>query len=125
MVSFDRAFVAVGLAWLNMGMILGLYIGITSANQFIPVHVTMMLPGFAVLTLYGLIYRGWPELNESRLGHLQFWLATIAVLGQVFGALQFSLSGGIEVTLIAAASGLAIVAGLLLAVLFLTQTDGA
>jgi len=122
MVSFDRAFVAVGLAWLIMGMILGLYIGITSTNQFVTVHVTMMLPGFAVLTLYGLIYRAWPVLNETRLGHLQFWLATIAVLGQVIGALQFVLSGGSNITLAAAASVVSLVAALILGGLFLTHS---
>src|SRR6266581_1105121 len=122
MVSFDRAFVAVGLGWLILGMLLGLYIGLTSSNQLIPVHVTMMLPGFAVLTLYGLIYRAWPAFNDTIIGHIQFWVAVIAVLGQVVGALQFVASGGTDIAVIAASSVLAIVAALLLLVLFLTRS---
>ncbi len=122
MVSFDRAFVAVGLAWLILGMLLGLYIGLTSSNQFVPVHVTMMLPGFAVLTLYGLIYRAWPAFNDTAIGHIQFWVAVIAVLGQIVGALQFVTSGGTQIAVIAAASMLAIVAAVLLMWLVLTRS---
>ena len=120
MVNFDRAFVLVGLAWLIIGMILGFYIAFTTSTQFIPVHVAMMLSGFVVLTVYGLIYRGWPALNETTLGHVQFWIAAIAVVGQVVGALQFVLSGSIAV--VAAASALALLSALILAWLVLTHS---
>ena len=85
MVGFDRAYVSVGLAWLIVGMIFGLYMGLTGSNQFVVVHVAMLLPGAVVLALYGLIYRAWPALNQSRLARLQFWFAVISVFGLVFG----------------------------------------
>lgn len=121
MVSFDRAFVLVGLAWLIMGMVLGFYIAFAQQVQFIQVHVAMMLSGFLLLTAYGLIYRAWPSLNDSGLGHVQFWVATIAALGQVIGALQFVLSGDTAITLVALASALALVGALIQAWLFLTR----
>ena len=120
MVSFDRAFVAVGLAWLIIGMTFGVYMGITNSNQFVVVHVAMLLPGAVVLTLYGLIYRGWPALNDSGLARAQFWSAVIAVFGLVFGSFQFVLSGGQQIMIVAPASVLAIIAALLMGWMFLT-----
>jgi hypothetical protein len=119
--SFDRAFVSIGLAWLIIGMIFGLYIGLTGSNQFVVVHVAMLLPGAVVLALYGLIYRAWPTLHQSRLARLQFWLAVISVFGLVFGGFQFALSGGTELTIVAAASVLSIIAALLMGWMFWTQ----
>jgi hypothetical protein len=119
MVSFDRAFVAVGLAWLIIGMIFGLYMGITNSNQFVVAHVAMLLPGAVVLILYGLIYRAWPALNDSGLARAQFWIAVIAVFGLVFGSFQFVLSGGQQVAIVASASVLAIIAALLMGWMFL------
>jgi len=123
MVSFDRAFVCVGLAWLIIGMIFGLYMGLAGANQFVVVHVAMLLPGAVVLTLYGLIYRAWPELNDSGLARLQFWLAVISVFGLVFGGFQFVFSGRTDTTIVGSASVLAIVAALLMGWMFLRQAE--
>ncbi len=83
--SFDRAFVAVGLAWLIIGMIFGLWMGITASNQYVVVHVAMLLPGAVVMMAYGLIYRSWPILNDSGLARLQFWSTVLSVFGLVFG----------------------------------------
>src|SRR3979490_729705 len=121
MVGFDRAFVSVGLAWLIVGMIFGLYMGLTGSNQFVVVHVAMLLPGVVVLALYGLIYRAWPTLNQSRLARLQFWFAVISVFGLVFGGFQFALSGGDEIMIVGAASVLSIIAALLMGWMFWTQ----
>jgi len=122
MVSFDRAFVAVGLAWLIIGMIFGLYMGATNSEQFVTVHVAMMLPGAVVLILYGMIYRGWPALNDNGLARAQFWSAVISVFGLVFGAFQFVTSGGQNIVLVASASVLAIIAALLMGWMFLTHS---
>jgi hypothetical protein len=121
MVGFDRAFVSVGLAWLIVGMIFGLYMGLTGSNQFVVVHVAMLLPGVVVLALYGLIYRAWPTLNQSRLARLQFWFAVISVFGLVFGGFQFALSGDDEIMIVGAASVLSIIAALLMGWMFWTQ----
>ena len=121
MVGFDRAFVSVGLAWLIVGMTFGLYMGLTGSNQFVVVHVAMLLPGAVVLALYGLIYRAWSTLNQSRLARLQFWFAVISVFGLVFGGFQFALSGGDEIMIVGAASVLSIIAALLMGWMFWTQ----
>jgi hypothetical protein len=122
MAHIDRAFVGVALVWLMLGMFLGLYIGITQSNQFVPVHISMLLPGFVVLAIYGALYRLWPAMKDSGLAKAQFWLSTVAVLGQVLGTYQFVQSGGTEMTIVASASVLAILGGLLMVWLFWTKS---
>ena len=122
MAHIDRAFVGVGLIWLVLGMALGLYMGITANNQLLTVHVAILMSGFVVLTIYGFIYRLWPALKESSLAKAQFWIAMIGVLGQVIGAYQFATSGGTQIAIIASSSVLALLAGVLMAWLFLTKS---
>lgn len=125
MAHIDRAFVGVGLIWLVLGMALGLYMGITANNQLLTVHVAMLMSGFVVLAIYGFIYRLWPGLKESALAKVHFWIAMVGVLGQVIGAYQFATSGGTEIAIIASSSVLALLAGVLMAWLFLTKSAAA
>jgi hypothetical protein len=118
MAHIDRAFVGMAFLWLILGMILGLYIGVTQSNEFVPVHITMLLPGFVVLAVYGAVYRLWPEMKNSGLAKVQFWLASLGALGQAAGAYQFIRSGGSDTMLIAGASAMAILGGLLMTWLF-------
>jgi hypothetical protein len=122
MAHIDRAFVGMALVWLMLGMFLGLYIGWTQSNQFLPVHIMMLLPGFVVLSVYGFLYRLWPSMKNSGLAKAQFWLAAVAVLGQVFGAYQFVDSGATDVMVMASSSVLAILSGLLMVWLFWTKS---
>jgi hypothetical protein len=122
MAHIDRAFVGVGLIWLVLGMALGLYMGITANNQLLTVHVAMLMSGFVVLVIYGFIYRLWPGLKQSALAKAHFWIAMVGVLGQVIGAYQFATSGGTEIAIIASSSVLALLAGVLMAWLFLTKS---
>ena len=57
MAEIDRFYVAIALALLVLGEILGLYMGIVSDMRFRAVHVALVLPGFVVLALYGFIFR--------------------------------------------------------------------
>ena len=118
MAHIDRAFVGMAFLWLMLGMVLGLYIGVTQSNEFVPVHITMLLPGFVVLAVYGAVYRLWPEMKTGGLAKAQFWLASLGALGQVAGAYQFMRSGGDDMMLIAGSSVMAILGGLLMTWLF-------
>jgi len=118
MAHIDRAFVGVALIWLILGMVLGLYMGITASNQLLVVHVAMLMSGFVVLAIYGAIYRLWPALKASPVAKAQFWIAVVAVLGQVVGAYQFATSGGTEIAVIVSSSVLSIVGAILMAWVF-------
>jgi hypothetical protein len=119
MTNIDRAFVTVAFAWLIAGLLLGLYMGVAGDNAYLDVHVAMLLPGFVVLALYGMIYRLWPALKESLLASAQFWIANIGVLGVVAGTLQILFSGGLVIA--ALGSVLIILGAVLMAVLFWTK----
>ena len=120
MAHIDRAFVGMALVWLMLGMFLGLYIGMTQSNQFVPVHIMMLLPGFVVLAVYGFVYRLWPAMKSSGLAKAHFWLAALAVLGQVFGTYHFVQSG--ETMVMTWSSVLAILGGLLMVWLFWSKS---
>jgi hypothetical protein len=101
-----------------MGMVLGLWIGWTHSTEYLAVHTTMLLPGFVMLAVYGVLYRLWPEMKNSGLAKAQFWLASLGALGQVLGAYQFMRSGGDDMMLIAGSSVMAILGGVLMTWLF-------
>ena len=122
MAHIDRAFVGMAFLWLMLGMALGLYIGVTQSNEWLPVHITMLLPGFVVLAVYGAVYRLWPEMKNTGLAKLQFWLASLGAVGQVVGTYQFMRSGGEDTMLIAVASVMAILGGLLMTWVFWSKS---
>jgi hypothetical protein len=121
MTQIDRILVTGGFMWLILGMLLGLHMGMTN-NQFLGVHIAMLLPGFVVLTVYGMVYRLWPAVKSSPLAKVQAWAAMVAALGQVAGAYLFTTSDGEAIMLITVSSVLAILAGVLMAWLFWTRT---
>jgi hypothetical protein len=58
--EIDRAYVTIALAFAVIGMMLGLYMGITSDFKLQSVHVAFLLPGF-VFILAGalLLWQFW------------------------------------------------------------------
>jgi len=118
MAHIDRAFVGMALVWLVLGMFLGLYIGVTHSSQFVPLHMTMLLPGFVLFAAYGAFYRLWPSMKETGLAKAQFWLSFLGVLGQVVGAYQAVQSGGADSMLVQASWLLSILGGMLMGWLF-------
>jgi hypothetical protein len=125
MTHIDRMLVTGGFMWLILGMALGLYMGMTANHQLLTMHIAMLLPGFVVLTVYGMVYRLWPAVKNSPLAKVQAWTAIIAVFGQVTGAYMFATSSGQATMLVAVSSVLAIASSVLMAFLFWTRTGEA
>ena len=121
MVKIDRALVLVGLAWLILGMLLGLQMGVSGSNRYLMVHVAMLLGGFVVLTLYGAIYRLWPPLKEGTLPKAQLLCAVIGTLVTTIGAGM--IVNQMRVTVALAGSLLEIVGAALMMWLFWSRTD--
>ncbi len=116
MTNIDRNYIGYALAWLIAGTIFGFWMGATGSVQYVSVHVAMLLPGFVTLAIYGMIYRLWPGLKTSPLAAAQFWLAAVSLPLMVLGAWVMVANGGI--VLVAAASGLAIAAAILMGLVF-------
>lgn len=75
MQRIDTAFLTIGLICLAVGVCLGIYMGVQHDFLLMPVHAHLNLVGWASLTLFGLIYRAYPELTRSPLARLHFLLA--------------------------------------------------
>ena len=119
MADKGRAYVTIGLAWLVLGMLLGLYMGASGDNKYLDVHVAMLLGGFVVLTFYGVLYRLWPGLTHSGLAAPQFWSA-------ILGSLLISIGTGLianqmGITVAVAGSVLAIIGAVLMLWIFWTR----
>ena len=123
MTRIDRSYVAVALALLVIGELLGLYMGLASDQKLRSVHITIVLVGFVTLSLFGFMYRLWPAMKTGALAKAQFWLSVVGVLGIVIGTYQFVTTGGIAI--VAPASALLIVGTILLLWLFWTRSEAA
>ena len=121
MAKIDRALISIALAWLVLGMLLGLYMGALTDTSFLDVHVAMMMGGFVLLSVYGMIYRMWPMLKQTGAAKAQFWIAVLGSAGIVAGAAQMVLGGGIIT--VAASSVLALIGAILMGWIFVTAPE--
>ena len=117
--NLGRAYMLTALFWLLAGMALGLWMGATNAMQYRPLHITMMMLGFALLAIYGAIFRLWPQLEMARLATPQFWLSTVGVLLMNVGTLIQVLGGSIMID----GTGAALVFGGAIVLVFLFLTN--
>lgn len=78
--NIDSKFILLGLIALVAGLTLGVGMGIAHDFQFTPVHAHLNLVGFVSSVLFGLVYRAYPVLSQSRLAGVHFVLAVIGVL---------------------------------------------
>jgi hypothetical protein len=126
--NLARAYMRVALFWLVAGLGLGLWMGANEAGmtdvnslRYRPVHITMIMLGFLLLAVYGVIYRLWPQLEMARYATLQFWLSTIGGLLMVIGTYIQVLGGSIVIDGIGSVS--VFCGAVLLAFLFLTTPE--
>lgn len=120
MANIDRAYVMIALLLLVAGEFLGFYMGASGDMSVRDTHVAMVLPGFVVLTIYGVLYRLWPAMKEGALAKAQFWSAILGALGLVIGAHMIAIGAGIAGAVIG--SSLTIIGAVLMAFLFWTKT---
>ena len=120
MAHIDRSYVAVTLVLLLLGELLGFYMGIAAQMQHRALHITMVLPGFVTLAIFGFMFRLWPAMQTGTLAAAQFWLGVIGAIGLVIGTWQFATTGGIAI--IAPASAITIIATALLLWLFWSRS---
>ena len=76
----DTFFVLTAAACLIGGVGMGIFMGIAHDFQFAPVHAHLNLLGWASLALFGLVYKAWPALAQSRLALAHFALSAPSAL---------------------------------------------
>ena len=68
----DVYFLLLATVLLICGATLGIVMGAREDFQLVPVHAHLNLAGWASLALFGLTYRAYPQLAETRLAGLHF-----------------------------------------------------
>ena len=81
----DTWFLLLGVLCLIGGMSLGIVMGATHDFSLRPVHAHLNLLGWVTLALFGLAYRGWPDLGRSSLAPLHLILSGSGALLMPFG----------------------------------------
>ncbi len=100
----DQKFLLLGAIMLTAGVTLGIVMGVKHDFSLAPVHAHINLVGWASLSLFGIVYKLYPQMAKSRLAALHFILAAPA-------ALMFPI--GIALSILADRPLVAIVLGLL------------
>ena len=116
MAQIDRAYVAIALALLVIGELLGFYMGMQNDMKWRTVHIIIVLVGFVTLGMFGALFRLWPAMKVGALASAQFYLTVIAAAGIIAGSILQVQSGSVVVLVIS--SAVMIVATVLLAWLF-------
>jgi len=88
-VSLDRRFLVCGLAYAIFGMCVGIYMAASKDHSEFVAHAHILLVGFVVSFLYGLIHKLWVSAETSRAAKLQFYVHQVAILVLSVGLLLF------------------------------------
>jgi cytochrome c oxidase cbb3-type subunit 1 len=88
---FVKAFVKASLAWLGLGVTLGVCMAAHPVwTIYRPAHVHMNLLGFVTMMIYGVAYHVIPRftghmLYSRRLAGGQWWMSNVGLAGMVCG----------------------------------------
>lgn len=72
MKNVDRWFILTGLLYASFSFAFCIWVGINERFDQAHLHAHINLVGWASMTLFGLIYRAYPALAESRLAAVHF-----------------------------------------------------
>ena len=75
--NISRGFLVIGSLYLLVGIVFGMYMGGTGDHSLAPLHAHINLLGFALMMIFGLVYRQFPEMTKPILAKLHFWLHQI------------------------------------------------
>ncbi len=72
--QISRNFMVIGVAYLCLGIVFGMYMSGSGDHGFAPLHAHINLLGFTLMTIFGIVYRVIPEMAGSALARAHFWL---------------------------------------------------
>jgi len=78
--QISRNFLVIGSLFLLLGITLGMYMGGSGDHSLMPLHAHINLLGFALMTLFGIVYRVIPAMAESGLAKAHFWLHLVGAV---------------------------------------------
>jgi hypothetical protein len=110
MKNIDRWFILIGLLYGTFGFGFGIWVGINERFEQAHLHAHINLIGFASMTLFGLLYRSFPPLAESKFAAAHFILYN---LGAVIFLIGIPLAQAHQTVALAAGGSLTVLVGLL------------
>jgi len=109
--NIDRWFILIGLLYGTFGFGFGIWVGINERFEQAHLHAHINLIGFASMTLFGLLYRSFPALGESKLAPWHFMLYNV---GAVIFLIGIPLAQAHQTVALAAGGSLTVFVGLLI-----------
>jgi peptidoglycan/LPS O-acetylase OafA/YrhL len=113
--TMDRRFLVWALAFAVAGMVLGIYMAASNNHSELVTHAHILLVGFVVSFIYGLIHRLWLR-QPARVANFQFALHQAAAVTMAIGL--FLVYGGYapveKVEPVLAVASLGVLVGMLL-----------
>jgi cbb3-type cytochrome oxidase subunit 1 len=85
-------FFASALIYAVLGMMLGLFMGMTQDHSQMPTHAHFVLIGWVTFAIYGFFYHAFPSAAVNRLANAHFWMAEISLVVLLAGL--FAIFGG-------------------------------
>ena len=120
--KIDRKFLLCSLAYAVFGMGVGIYMAASKNHTELVAHAHILLVGFLVSFVYGLIHKLWISAEVRSLANVQFYLHQISALIMSTGLLLFY--GGLfreALDPILAVSSLGVLAAALLMIYLVTR----
>ena len=90
--NISRSFILVGILYLVLGVVLGMYMGASGKHAAAPAHAHINLLGFTLMMVFGLTYKVFPAMAGHMLATAHFWLHLVGSV--VLLALLFLLTTG-------------------------------
>jgi hypothetical protein len=87
--KFDRKFLLCALAYVVFGMGVGIYMAASKNHGEYVAHAHILLVGFVLSLIYGLIHRLWINAENRAVASVQFYLHQLSALVMSIGLLLF------------------------------------
>ncbi|MDO8840348.1 MAG: hypothetical protein Q7V31_15655 [Parvibaculum sp.] len=78
--KIDRLFLVIAAIYILVGMGLGMFMGQSQDFSHRTTHTHINLLGFVSMTLFALVYRVWPAMQQSVLARIHFFAYQIGAL---------------------------------------------
>ncbi len=93
MQRIDKNYIMIGLVWVLVGMVFGIWLGASNHMNFANSHAHINLLGFVVSSLFGIFYWAYPNMAKSKLAMWQFIIYEVGVAILVIGKVMIDNNG--------------------------------
>ncbi len=87
--KLDRKFLLCALAYAVVGMCVGIYMAASKNHTFFVAHAHILLVGFVVSFVYGLIHKLWVAADNRPAATVQFYLHQLSAVVMGIGLMLF------------------------------------